>query len=606
MQDSSRLKVQFVDRVEGFKFEVLRSASNDAMILDKFTQEAFKAFGDIFTEGLSLHNAVNEQAITSAITNASDLLWLVLENYGSSCSSFKCILASSVSHMQGIEFVSKHKRISNNIFSQNYVILASKIYVAMRKTQAGNANGSNIYRQVHCIVNRGGNTNLIQPYAYAMFTVLLQAAMFSYVFAHSVTNLPRYEESMLNLPLALVVVVYQMLLLMPEVRDTLALGASGFWDCGRYSVLRFFDVVSNIVMPLVLLPIGVMLVLTSENLLEAVLSSTAVLFIPTLDNDIISLMGGADRDTVKKHVVQETIHDIADHFFRFQIAFEESDGFADLEGGGGGYGSTACGCEGSSVTPDRRLLEDEAAELSAEPVLVDLVITGQDALLKCVVFDAFSTTRSLAHLHAASQSRKLVLQDRSSSSTSTSNSNTYSHLQRSTAGFTTPIKCNRTREGFSEIPRDSYHEVFFSESAVVSTSSLFTHMEYKIDDQAPYSILYLKLWRLGGHPLHNTVEYRTKRYSDLYPTRRIEPGCFVITNIAITDCIDTLRLCWAPTAPALLQALNYYTIFKCDDAADGVLRRDKTTRVYAKNAVRSQRRRSTLAQQLQESYQSGV
>jgi hypothetical protein len=568
MQDKSRIKVDLVDDEGGFKFRVGRCCDSEALELDEFTAEAFKEYGDIFTEGLSLNNAANEQAITAAITNVSDLLKMVLNNYESECSSFKCILASSLSNTKGIKFVSAGQKISSDIFAENYAILAVKIFSAMRKTKAGNANGSNIYRLVHCIVNRGGNTSVFQPYAYAIFTVFLQACMFSYVFSHSLLNLPKHEESLANYPLAILVFIYQVLLLLPEIRDTMAVGSSGFWGASSYSLLRFFDVVSNIVMPVVLLPIGVLLVLTADNLLEAVLSSTAVLFIPTLDNDIIDLMGASDNDIVKKHVAQETIHQIADHFFRFQIAFEESDGFADLEHN---YGSTI----GNRVTVARLQITEgltvSTARMKeveiAEPTLVDLAITGQDALLKCVVFDAFSTTRSLQHLHAGSAA----------------SSRATTPLMKAVRGG---------RDGFSEIPRDSYHEVFFSEAAVVSTSSLFTRMEYKIDDKAPYAILYLKLWRLGGSG--NTVEYRTKRYSDLYPTRRIEPGCFIITNIAITDCIDTLRLCWAPTAPALLQALNYYTIFSCDDAAEYALRNDETTLPYARGRPPATRRTSAL------------
>jgi hypothetical protein len=420
-----------------------------------------------------------------------------------------------------------------------------------------------------------------QPYAYAIFTIFLQACMFSYVFVHSFLNLPKHEESGANLPLAILVFVYQVLLMLPEVKDTLAVGTSGFWDGGRYSLLRFFDIVSNVVMPIILLPIGIMLVLTADSLLEAVLSSTAVLFIPTLDNEIINLMGASDEDTVKKYIAQETIHEIADHFFRFQIAFEETDGFSDLEHNY--YGSTLANRvnmgrlrEEMDLTVSTTVMVEKDVE---EPTLVDMAITGQDALLKCVVFDAFSTTRSLQHLHGAAAGATTV-----------------------TAA--TPIKSKRTRDGFSEIPRDSYHEVFFSESTIVSTSSIFTKMEYKIDDKAPYAVLYLKLWRLGGDAAHNTVEYRTKRYSELYPTHRIEPGCFIITNIAITDCIDTLRLCWAPTAPGLLKALQFYTIFSCDDAAEGALQRDvTTTHFHGYRAATPRRKVSLLSDTAHPSYQ---
>lgn len=546
------------------------------MELDDFTAEAFKEYGDIFTEGLSLNNAANEQAITAAVTNVSDLLQMVLHNYDSSCTSFKCILASSLSNTRGIEFVSSKQKISSDIFAENYTILAVRIFSAMRKAKAGNAHGSNIYRLVHCIVNRGGNTNQFQPYAYATFTILLQACMFSYVFIHSLTNSPKNEETFANWPLALLVLVYQVLLLLPEIKDTIEVGSSGFWNTGKYSVLRFYDYMANIVMPIILLPIGVMLVMTAENLLEAVLSSTAVLFIPTLDNDIINLMGESDSDTVKKYIAQEAIHQIADHFFRFQIAFEQSDGFSDLSsrqygaatvsGFGKRLGVDSKRCEHGelSVLVPTTVMEQVEVE---EPCLVDMAITGAGALLRCVVFDAFCTSRSLSHL------RKLT---------------------PSQSGSSTPLKAGRVRDGFSEIPRDSYHEVFFSEAAVVSTSSLFTRMEYKIEDKAPYAILYLKLWRLGGVPGHDTVEYRTKRYSDLYPTHRVEPGCFIITNIAITDCIDVLRLCWAPTAPELLKALGYYTIFQCDDAAEHALANDKTTAAYAQGRPKAMRRQSNL------------
>jgi hypothetical protein len=569
MRDEAKIRVDLVDHHDGFRFKIQKSGDGEELELDDFTAEAFKEYGDIFTEGLSLNNAANEQAVTAAITNVSDLLKMVLHNYDSDCTSFKCILASSISNTGGVAFISTRQRISSDIFAENYAMLAVKIFAAMRKAKAGNLHGSNIYRLVHCLVNRGGNISLFTPYAYATFTIFLQACMFVYVFVHSSTNLPKHEESYANWPLAILVLVYQVLLLLPEIRDTLEVNRSGFWKGNEYSVLRFFDVMANVIMPIVLLPIGVLLVMTADNLLEAVLSSTAVLFIPSLDNDIINLMGESDGDTVKKYVAQKTIHDVADHFFLFQIAYEETDGFGDIEQNT--YGSTIAdridshrmGVHNSSSV-SAAIMEEALIE---DPCLVDLAVTGAEALSKCVVFEAFCTTRTLHHLHKASPAL---------------------------SGVTTPLKGGRTRDGFSEIPRDAYQEVFFSEAVVVSQSSLFTRMEYKIDDKAPYAILYLKLWRLGGAPGSNTVEYRTKRYSDLYPSHRIEPGCFVITNIAITDCIDTLRICWAPTAPDLLKALNYYTIFNCDDGAEQALKNDQTTLAYARGRPSATRRRSNL------------
>lgn len=278
---------------------------------------------------------------------------------------------------------------------------------------------------------------------------------------------------------------------------------------------------------------------------------------------------------------------------RFQIAFEESDGFADLETGNirsnNRVGAPHCR-HGLPLTVPTTTMEE--TEIS-EPVLVDMVLTGANALLRCVVFDAFCTTRSLEHLH--------------------SSNNSVAHAVSDSA--TTPLKGggkwrngskSRKKEGFSEIPRDSYHEVFFSESSIISPNALFTRMEYKIDDKAPYPILYLKLWRLGGHPQSNTVEYRTKRYSDLYPTHRLEPGCFIITNIAITDCIDTLRLCWAPTAKGLMKAMEYYTIFDSDDAAESAMQSDTVTPLYRtpSTIVVPTRRTSLLSHQTHGSYQS--
>lgn len=245
---------------------------------------------------------------------------------------------------------------------------------------------------------------------------------------------------------------------------------------------------------------------------------------------------------------------------RFQIAFEESDGFTDLEHNYSEINSLTNRVNGHRCRHDNTLSIATTSMVDtdiAEPVLVDLALTGSEALLRCVVFDAFCTTRSLEHLHAASSKTPI----------------------KGGNGAGTPYKKNGAkrggRDGFSDLPRDSYQEVFFSESAIISPNSLFTKMEYKIDDKAPYAILYLKLWRLGGSSQTNTVEYRTKRYSDLYPTHRIEPGCFIITNIGITDCIDTLRICWSPTAKVLLQAMEYYTIFNCDDAAESAMKMDK-------------------------------
>jgi hypothetical protein len=260
-----------------------------------------------------------------------------------------------------------------------------------------------------------------------------------------------------------------------------------------------------------------------------VLSSTAVLFIPTLDNDIIGLMGESDSDVVKKHVAQETIHEFADHFFQFQNSYALEEGaegeYGDLEGG-------------PHMTPgnNRPLVmaiscppEDYREVLIEEPTLCDLALTGEDVLLSCTVFDAFCNVRKVQP------------------------SRTFGSRKHRSLG-------------------ESFQEVFFAESQLVSPNSLFTHLEYMIEEIEPYAILYLKMWRLGGGR-DNTVEYRTKRYSDSYPIRRIESGCFIVTNISITDCVDTLRLCWSPSPQRLLQAFDFYTVFNYDEAAERLMKK---------------------------------
>eukprot|EP00601_Ochromonadales_sp_CCMP2298_P028502 CAMPEP_0173325276 /NCGR_PEP_ID=MMETSP1144-20121109/417_1 /TAXON_ID=483371 /ORGANISM="non described non described, Strain CCMP2298" /LENGTH=540 /DNA_ID=CAMNT_0014269451 /DNA_START=62 /DNA_END=1683 /DNA_ORIENTATION=- len=505
MESSSRVKVLLIDGDDRLNFVVRRSDQEEGteLMLDDFTAEAFKEFGDIFTEGLSL-SASNEQSITAAITNVSDLLKMILDNYDSNSSSFKCILATSCSNSDGINYVSKQRHVSGDIFHENYVLLSNRMFSAMRKTKAGNLSGSNIYRLVHCIVNQGGAADTYQPYLYACFTIFLQACMFLYVCCHSLLNMPHHDE---------------------EVRDTMAVINSGFWG-PNFSILRVFDWVSNVLMPIILLPIGVLLVLTGENLLEAVLSSTAVLFIPTLDNDIIGLMGESDSDVVKKHVAQETIHEFADHFFQFQNSYaheEGADEYGDLEGGPhmtpGGNRPLVMAIENPPEAYREVLIE--------EPTLCDLALTGEDVLLSCTVFDAFCNVRK--------------------------------------------VQPSRTFGSHKHRPLgESFQEVFFAESQLVSPNSLFTHLEYMIEETEPYAILYLKLVATGDD---NTVEYRTKRYSDSYPIRRIESGCFIVTNISITDCVDTLRLCWSPSPQRLLQAFDFYTVFNYDEAAERLMKK---------------------------------
>uniref|UniRef100_A0A7S0LTY5 Uncharacterized protein n=1 Tax=Coccolithus braarudii TaxID=221442 RepID=A0A7S0LTY5_9EUKA len=180
------------------------------------------------------------------------------------------------------------------------------------------SNQCNIYRLAFMMQCGSPRLNC-KALGYAGFTAVLQITMVIYVFIYTAQQINGQDSGNdgseavwfnSNAPLAVLLFIFSVIIVYKgPVCGVQLLHENRFWTkSGEVSnspvclFYRVIDLISNAVVPVALLFVGFMLICTSETLMDAVLNSVVVLFIPEIDDQMPALIGIPVDDVAMKHV----------------------------------------------------------------------------------------------------------------------------------------------------------------------------------------------------------------------------------------------------------------------------------------------------------------
>jgi len=118
------------------------------------------------------------------------------------------------------------------------------------------------------------------------------------------------------LSLAIFTFAYSLMVAFSTICETLAAYKILFKG---FSILMVMDVIVNFILPLVLAYHGFFLILYEKNFLSAVLNTTALLFIPEIDDQLPNILGYREDDIIRNFLIAESMKDF-DVFSKMQTA----------------------------------------------------------------------------------------------------------------------------------------------------------------------------------------------------------------------------------------------------------------------------------------------
>jgi len=165
---------------------------------------------------------------------------------------------------------------------------------------------SNIFRLVHCKTKYSRNRSSIYT---ALFSFTLQLCLTAYVGLEQ-TGPPteeeptRYNFSMFTL--AIFTLTYSFLVAYSTISETIEAYKILFRGIGP---LMLMDFIVNIILPLVLAYYGFQLILSETSFIDAVLNTTALLFIPEIDDQLPQILGYREDDIIRNYLITESMKD---------------------------------------------------------------------------------------------------------------------------------------------------------------------------------------------------------------------------------------------------------------------------------------------------------
>jgi len=175
--------------------------------------------------------------------------------------------------------------------------------------------GYNIYRLVHCITKREKkkkvfSKTLLYPLGYCIFSFLLQMCLLAYVIFENIsidkveldfTDLATYKM----VPLALLSTIFSIILASPEWKQ--AGVVYEFYGGSVFSFLWAVDFFVNVVIPLIVVFAGFILIALAESYIDAVLNTTALLFISEIDDLLPGVLEMNYVSIVQDYLVDEAL-----------------------------------------------------------------------------------------------------------------------------------------------------------------------------------------------------------------------------------------------------------------------------------------------------------
>jgi len=164
-------------------------------------------------------------------------------------------------------------------------------------------NHQNIFRLVHC--NTKGNKDK-KDFIYVFFSFLLQVCLTVFVMMQVLVGEDVETEKDFKLRTSLWVLaslgsLYSIVVAVPEIGATM----EAFKIYGRLGPLQMIDFIVNVVIPIVLVISGFVLIVEEKDFITAVLNTTALLFIPEIDDVLPKLIGYDSNAIVENHLIKE-------------------------------------------------------------------------------------------------------------------------------------------------------------------------------------------------------------------------------------------------------------------------------------------------------------
>jgi len=202
---------------------------------------------------------------------------------------------------------------SNGLIRRKFCFLMDVVFkrLAVKKFLVDDKK-SNIYRVVHCQTKYSDSK---KPLFVAGFAFILQLLLTLFVILElaklgNERDCPepghepqRFDVQWRMLPLAVFTSIHSFIVAIPNFYESLF----SYRIYGKIGPLQMMDFIMSAIIPLVLTVGGFLVILQENVFIEAVLNSTALLFIPEIDDQLPSILGLQTDVIVKNFLVAETI-----------------------------------------------------------------------------------------------------------------------------------------------------------------------------------------------------------------------------------------------------------------------------------------------------------
>lgn len=509
------------------------------------------------------------------------MLHLCLQMTKGEAASFKLLVASAccarprpiLAH--GTWLLAKHRDgegAKHAMLTQLMAIIFDSLSLHRDLVELGSCN---IYRTAFMMQSDSAVVDVGATRA-AYFTAVLQITMIIYVFVHTwqefgEEGLRWSDVSWEKVPLAVLLVAYSLMVETASVDSIRRMcrlrfwtrahpaadeglerqgrgrsaGASVWWMVGAPPLrsgwvncsFYVLDLTCNGVFPFLLVLIGFFLIIFSETLMDAVLNSAALLFIPEIDDQIPGLLGIPTDDVAMKYVTSTILPDLAAYV---------RDRRARLLSGGSSL----------AAPPSNHVPRDDSSSGRADALHDVLLATNPaaphigEALPRQIrpgMGEIGVDISAVAYVTADCLFRRMDALRVSVASTSDSRH-----------GSIVWVRLWPMREGGAPLTFGSHSR--FGDYVQLQTLERGCTAER---DQS--------FW---PQPLHAPQDRREDGADQCFERITLE-GAMIVTDIAASATIVQLRVCHAYSGPQLADALEYYDLFDCDGSAADLLRADR-------------------------------
>jgi len=187
---------------------------------------------------------------------------------------------------------------------------------------------NNIFRLIYCETK---HTQKINSFYAAVFSFTLQLCLTLYIGLRVNKGTDLYDSDIpaqfwdkynpAMFALAIFTFAYSIMVALSTISETLLACKILFKEVGT---LILMDLIVNVILPLLLAYYGFLLILSEVSFIDAVLNTTALLFIPEIDDQLPQILGYSDDDIVKNFLINESMKDF-DKVTAIDIKLEEKE-----------------------------------------------------------------------------------------------------------------------------------------------------------------------------------------------------------------------------------------------------------------------------------------